>query len=449
MEIVTKVKENGLSCNIGKDYLLNYPDGIWDILSERSKSILADNIAYLKVASYASLLKEKFSFSTAHPLLRAFFDRCAELDLPRMAFEDSVSASSLKKRFQKAEFSFSRGCSGSLADEKGSFESCPDEGAVLSFSLGKDSLLSYALAKEIGIPMDLVFFEDMNEEELIQKKKLISSFQEEFRENIHFVRDGLDDIHLNPKINRTGSSGIYGSNAMSGYMMMLLPFASAGKKSRIIFGNEQNFNDHFTDMEGFMAYPSYEQSAKCMLDQNKALDDLTGGKVQLNSLIEPLYNIAEVKVLFRRYPQAAKYQMSCSLAESEDEGERWCYKCPMCAKSFLYLKANGIDPSIIRFNRDLFSKEHEHLYPLFNKEPKRVYEKPKAVRDEQLFAFYLAFKLGCKGHLIDKFKRLFLGEAKEREDHLYDRFFTAHDAVSIRGNIKEKVTSIFDEELSR
>jgi hypothetical protein len=86
---------------------------------------------------------------------------------------------------------------------------------------------------------------------------------------------------------------------------------------------------------------------------------------------------------------------------------------------------------------------------LFNKHTERVLEKPRAVRDEQLLAFYLAYRNKDKGYLIDEFKRKFLSEAKAREDELYNKFFTVYNAVSLFGKLKREVNSIYKEELSK
>ena len=71
------------------------------------------------------------------------------------------------------------------------------------------------------------------------------------------------------------------------------------------------------------------------------------------------------------------------------------------------------------------------------------------MRDEQLFAFYLAYKNKNKGYLIDKFKKKFLKEALAREDELYNKFFKVHRAASIPTKIKRDINSIYKEELKQ
>ncbi len=444
MEVRTKLLKDGFSIGLEKSYDLIYPCNVWSDLSIKTKKSISDNLVYSKLASYGAFLYNTIKFQSAKPYLKSFLDKSAVRDFPRFAEEDKISARELIKNFLDADFVFGDK-SPILPNEKMEI----NNGFVIGVSFGKDSLLSYGIAKELCLSRKLVFIKDFDDMEWFHKRQIIEKFEKEFKEEIVILNDGTDDIHRNIEINKTDSSGIFGSNAMNSYLLMLLPFAYNFRLKHIIFGNEQNFNDFFVNEEGFKVYPSYEQSSEWMNEQNRALSEFTDNKIQISSFIESLYNIAEVKVLFNRYPEIAKYQMSCSHSEIENKESRWCYTCPMCAKAFLYLKANGINPRMVDFKKDMFGKECESFYPLFNKKPKRVYEKPKAVRDEQLLAFYLAFRNGDKGYLIDEFRKKFLEEAKEREDELFNKFFKVYDAVSISDKIKERINSIYKEELNK
>jgi len=441
MKIQNKLLKRGFSINLLEDARLEYPQGIWEGLDKEIKKIIIDNLVYLKVSPYSMFLDKEMHFDFSKPNLKDLGDRGVVADIPRIAEEDKVSAKDLIEKFQNKKTTF--------RDENiKSIDKEISEAAILGLSFGKDSLLSYGVAKEAGLRTKLVFVQDCWDIEMVHKLLLMRRFEKEFGEKTEIMYDELDDISCYKRINKTNSEGIVGSNAMNGYIAMLLPFAFRYGANKIIFGNEQNFNDYFINEEGLKVYPSYEQSTEWMVEQNKALKEFTNDKVRVSSFIEPLYNIGEVKVLFSRYPSVARYQMSCSLSNTRKRKERWCYNCPMCAKAFLYLKACGVDPKLVNFNKDLFGMEYEKLYPLFNK-PLRVYEKPSAVRDEQLFAFYLAFRNGSKGYLIDKFRERFLDEAKEKEDELYNKFFRVYDAVSMHGKIKNEISSIYKEELSK
>ena len=53
---------------------------------------------------------------------------------------------------------------------------------------------------------------------------------------------------------------------------------------------------------------------------------------------------------------------------------------------------------------------------------KESYEKSKEAYDQQLLAFYLAYRNKAKGYLIDLFKKKYLKQAKQREDELINKF---------------------------
>jgi len=440
MIIKSKLLKRGFSTNLFEDASIEYIEGIWETIGRRIKEAVVENLVYLKVSPYTMFNNEIFDFDFSKPHFKELSDKSVLGDIPRISEEDKVNVDELVKKFNNKNIKF-KDDNVKVIDNIDVNESC-----LIGMSFGKDSLLSYGIADEIGLKPKLVMVQDFWDKEAEHKFDLLDKFEEEFDLDVNTIYDSLDDMSAYKRINKTSSEGIVGANAMNSYIMMLMPFAVKYGSSRIIFGNEQNFNDYYLK-DNLRVYPSYEQSSEWMTHQNKALSAFTNNKVKVNSFIEPIYNIAEVKVLFNRYPQVAKYQMSCSLGNTRKRRERWCYNCPMCAKAFLYLKANNVDPKLVKFNFDFFNKECLKFYPLFNSDPERIYEKPKEVRDEQLFAFYLVFRNKATGYLIDKFKNEFLDEAKQREDELYKKFFGVHNSESISGSVKQKVESIFKEEL--
>jgi len=439
MIVQNKLEKRGFSVNLFKDASIEYQEDVWENIPDEIKKIIMGNLVYLKISPYSMFL-EKMHFDFPKPYLSKLGDKGVIGDMPRVAYEDKVSTKELIDKFKNKNIGFGEGSSGLMDGIE------TKEVPLIGMSFGKDSLLSYGVAKELGLSPELVMVQDFWDKEADYKFDIIDRFEDDFDEEIYIVYDSLDDVSAYEGINKSGSEGIVGANAINSYITMLLPLVVKHGVNTLVFGNEQNFNDYFVNPEGFKVYPSYEQSSEWMVEQNKALGEFTNGGVKVNSFVEPLYNIAEVKVLFNRYPSIARYQMSCDLSHSKGGSEKWCYNCPMCGKAFLYLKACGIDPRIIGFNKNFFDKEFSEFYPLFTK-PTRIYEKPPAVRDEQLFAFYLVFKKGYSGYLIDSFKERFLEEAKSREDELFNRFFKVHDALSMGGKMKGNINSIYKEEL--
>ena len=92
-------------------------------------------------------------------------------------------------------------------------------------------------------------------------------------------------------------------------------------------------------------------------------------------------------------------------------------------------------------------KSDKKYYSLFKGKEVDCYEKSKQARDEQLLAFYLAYKQGVKGYLMNEFKKEFYEEAISKEDELYKEFLTAHES-NLPKKINKQVMSIYKEELN-
>jgi hypothetical protein len=171
----------------------------------------------------------------------------------------------------------------------------------------------------------------------------------------------------------------------------------------------------------------------------------------VGSLVEPLHEIAIIKILHHRYPEIGKYQMSCGEVEVEKIENRWCQNCSKCARIYIFLLANGIDPKKVGFKVDMLDLKYKNKFSVFNGKNEKTYGYDKSLlgRDEQLLAFLLAFERGVKGKLIEIFKKNYLKEAKEREKELRKKFFGIHSTRTLPEELKDKVLKIYREELRR
>ncbi len=416
---------------VGKHkYVIEYSEDYTDFGLDNTRRI-AENLLYLLTAP--KCLERRLSFDQ-----KVFFENLIDKgiykELPLVADELDCSTKSLVDSFNRRRVFFKH-----KDKPKISLRAPSPDDALIGMSFGKDSLLSYGLAKELGMHVTLVFFNDTEEvdrNEYRHKLSIIRRFKQMLGEDVIFVRDNTDRL-----FNR--GSYMYHefirTNAMLSYTLEVLPIAHNVDAKYLIMGNEQNFNDSFMNKDGYRAYPSYDQTSEYMYLSNLSLERFGTG-FRVVSLIEPIYNIVEYKMLNERYKKLLPFLMSCG----GNRKGRWCYKCPMCAKNYLYSKAVGVDPKKAGFQIDFFSKEFKRYYPLFSK-PGRAYEKPRAVRDEQLFAFYLAHKRGVRGDLLELFKKSFLDEAKSREDELFKKFFGIHRSLSMPAKLSSKIGSIIKE----
>jgi hypothetical protein len=179
---------------------------------------------------------------------------------------------------------------------------------------------------------------------------------------------------------------------------------------------------------------------------------MTKDKVRVSSLMEPLHELAIVRILHGRYKDLGKLQMSCFSENEYGKESHWCQSCSKCVRIFLFLQANGIDPRTLGFKDNLLVKGKKNLYSLLkeNGDDKNMimYDKTGTGRDEQLFSFYLAHKKGVRGDLMDTFKKKHLEEAQAREDELYKKFFNLYEPMNVPKSLKKQVVSIYREELA-
>ena len=154
----------------------------------------------------------------------------------------------------------------------------------------------------------------------------------------------------------------------------------------------------------WLIYPAYDQSHLWTVHINQITHMFSGHSVNTGSLIEPLMDMMIQRILVNRYPEIAKYQMSCFTENEFGRDYRWCQHCSVCAKMYLLCVGSGIDPKSIGLKNDMLRKEFKAFYTLFGGKSNLTYANTEIARDEQLFAFYSATKKGVKGDLIDEFK---------------------------------------------
>lgn len=444
IQISYQLNDNGFGVEIfGKKYIVSYPKNLYSALDDNFKKLVAENFIYCRAKSLALQTDQILSFDLAKPLVKDLVSFGIVNDIPRLAYFTKVKTEKLLEIFEqnKDKESFKNG----LLKQDLAIKTEPNK-VILSLSFGKDSLLSYGLIKELGLDRQIVYVKEMeglNNPEEHFKTQIIAEFTKSEKVSIEFLKDNIDEIFYDHKLARP-IEDLENTNGMLAFTLEVLPFAYFHRAKYLVFGNEANFSDYYQEGE-YKIYPSFDQSIFYSQEENKVIGQLTNGQMQTLSLVEPIYNIVEMGILVNRYPELLKYMMSCSPKDTKHD--RWCYNCPMCAKSFIFLKAVGGNPEISGFNQDFFKREYKNLYPLFNENITRAYEKPPAVRDEQLLAFLLAYKRGVKGDLMDLFKEKYLAEAEKREIELRQKFLAIQPIVTVPDFIKDRLLNIYQEEI--
>jgi len=425
-------------------YKTSFPNRVWSEYPFQMKQILFDNMVFAATIHLPLALNEdEIHYNISPPIFQPHFFQNIIMDLPSCADVDGNKTSDLLRRYMNLKIQFKdNNVKLPLYDGE-----VYQDSSVVSFSFGKDSLLTYAVADELGLNPSIVYIvEPSLKYEEKHKTALAKRFFQELGVKLNKVAHTTgflrDCTHLSIEKTELG----WGLQSTE-YALLLLPFAHKSKASYILFGNEYSCGAYYFDKEGYICYPAYDQTHIWTREINTMTRLMTNNKVRTMSLIEPLNDIAVMAVLNRRYPEVAKYEMSCFTETEAGRNHRWCQSCPVCSKMYLLLTALGVDPKIVGFSKNMLSRENKVFFSLFGGKKIATYASTKLGRDEQLFAFYLAYKRGNDSDLVREFSKAFLEEAKSREDELYEAFFGLHESTTMPPKILNQVTSIYQEEL--
>ena len=445
LKIDVRQKDNGFIVEIAKFFnaKINYPKNFWDNMDATSRHNLLTNFTFNRTRQLG-LYFPKLSFNFPKPVIKNFVEYGVKQDLPYINYGTKTKVSEQIQTFNKSISSFTKTTNHPhVLPNKGPLK----DSVILSMSFGKDSLLSYALCKEIGVDPKLVFVNDMatwNPGEAVLKHKIMKSFGQDQKKEIIFVEDNSDDIYDTKNL-RGLNEDLAATNAMLAFALELTPIAYHYRSKYILFGNEKNLDDYYIDGENFKAYPSGDQSTNYMRGGNNYLKRLTKDNIKVISIIKPLFNIAEMQIINHRYPYLFKYLMSCT--SQTIMNEKGCGNCITCAWTYLYGQALGYDPRNLGLKANMFEKKYRRHFVIFNKRLKVVSEVVPNAREEQLFSFLMAMRRGARGPLMEEFKRKFLGEALKKEKTLRRRFFGIHSAEMIPEEYREKIINIYQQEL--
>ncbi len=442
IHVFRKLKKSGVEIKIKKNrYLINYPSHVWEKLPKSLHRVFADSLAYISTWHLPLIYNTPVIYHYPHPPIETVFFKMLLYTIPMNIFENkNLTTSSILKDFYNASFqaqfkSLNFFYSGKKVKRR------LKNNALVLFSFGKESLLTLGLLKDLGVSFFPIFIkEPQSAFENRHKKKLADKFFKQFNKEIEFFPLSVGKLRED--------AGLYWGwdIILSQYAFTLLPYYFYYQAKYVFFGNEQSCNFYVKDKEGYYINPVFEQSVKAMqLLQN--IPKLFFISTNIGSLVEPIHEIFITYILHRRYGRLGTFQMSCFSEEEEAKKRRWCGVCEKCARMYIFFKALKISPERVGFyNNEMLNFKKERFYVLFNKDVESSYGGSGLGRDEQLLAFYLAWKNGVKGELMEKFKRLFLAEAKKREKELIKEYFSIHSSLSLPSSLRRRVLRIFESE---
>jgi hypothetical protein len=422
-------------------FKLDYPKEVWQNFSAE-RGFFLDNTAYLHTICMP-LVSDVVNvrYNTSKPFFRREFDKSVIKDIPSAVEEYKTHTEDVMQKFRRTKRIFA----GNNA-KKPVFDAETGERAVVPFSCGKDSLLTLAVCDEIGLnPVPVYINDTVSPSENRLKLKFVKKIAKQKKLDFAIVKNEIENINDFEFWDKPEADAGY-AHMIIGFCFLSLPLAKFYNAKHIVLGNELDLNDTLVNKDGIRCYPSYDQSFKGTKRLNKLIKKATRSKVGVTSVISPLYDLAIMRVLHKRYPELGKHQSSCPGLDDSRE-KRWCMKCPDCTRFYVYMKALNLNPRSIGLTKDLLEKRSLKHHTLFNPKKMGRYEKA-GENDDTKFAYYLAYKNGARGYVMDLFRKRYFDEIKEKEDKLYKKYFSIHSTKLIPKSMKKDVVSIYKEELS-
>jgi hypothetical protein len=449
LHIYSGVTDSGVDIRFREEsYPIVYPTSVWDATPKETRTALKDNLAVAATMHLPLVLDSSgIVYHSGCPLLEPYFVQNFLKDIPSCTEVDGTSTDETVRKFFNTEYQFLD--SEIVYPSRQPVDS--PSGALVGTSFGKDSLLTYAVTDEIGLEPEMVYVvEQSMTYEQKHKTELARRFKNEFGKQLNILRHETGKFRDYPYLGVPFTEMGWGLQTTE-YALEMIPFAYALKARYLLFGNEQTAAATYMDSEGrWTVHPCYDQSHRWTVHIDQITQTFSGRSVNTGSVIEPLMDMMIQYILAHRYPEIAKYQMSCFTETEAGRDYHWCHNCSICAKMYLMCVGSGIDPQKIGLRENMLERKYKRFFTLFGgKSITMTYAHTKVGRDEQLFAFYLAAKRGVKGGLVDEFKASpLLQEAKDKEEELWKTFCTLYTSISVPKELRDSVNSIYKEELA-
>ena len=397
--------------------------------------------------------KREIHYDTSRPIGESFYLRNGIYDAPYCANVDGKSSVQYLKdffntryRFAKDEIETPRAVTFEMPKKK-------KEKALVLFSFGKESLLSFALCQELGIePVLVTIIHPGFAYEWQHKKPLVEKFEAEFGIKVHTI-DYQPGLLKEGKLFDTPTELGWGLHVTE-YALLSLPYAEVFDCDYIICGNEQSCNDTYYDQEDVLIYRAgLDQHHDWTKQQGLLQSLLMGRSLPAYSLLEPLYEIAETKILHTRYPQVGKYQMSCFASAEGSKDRRWCQECEKCAYMFALFRGFNIDTLKVGFADNLFNEQHRHLYDNFfvRTDDTHYY----GSQGELGLGFYAALNSdsnsetdATKDFSLSRFQKELLPKFKENFESIRNHYLGIHPTDQFPAAHAASLKNIFESELT-
>jgi hypothetical protein len=439
LSISTKQTETGFTVFVDrKGYAATYPAGVWTRLPDTLKTLLAETTAFIFTYHLGILRKVRLLYAFPSPPTASFFFHGLVFSLlePSVYVKDKVA--SLKKVFNS--FSVAQFTGFPSLYPRNVYKTTPNS-AIIPFTFGKDSLLTYAIAKELGLTCELFFFDEpCSPYERNSRISLRSAFFKKTGQDVHIIPYEIGAL-------RQDGGEMWGWDLLLfQYLTYLIPYMFVHGTKYFLLSNEQNNNSLEIDTQGLIATGRFEQSNQWTLHVNNILHEFSSPAVA-TSLITPVYEYITTYVLHHRYAYLAPYHMSCCGDSKKAVTKGWCGECFACARIYLFLISFGIDPKKVGIHTDMFQESKKEHFGIFDQKYRT--DETLLLKDhgETLLAFYIASRRGSKGPMVELFASQFVTTVQKELKNLMEKYLRMSDLSTLPAEFREKITRLYTQEL--
>ena len=236
------------------------------------------------------------------------------------------------------------------------FPQTNDRTAVLALTLGKDSLASLLIAKELGLDLSAVYCHPSSASDDPGVRALhLRELGSHLSIPVHVMRERVEAT-TSGLLGSTHSTGMMWSMSVAAYVLMMLPFVHHYRAGLLGVGNEFGLNypirvAHLPQTVEMS--PLQTTAGTARLDA--WIRALTGGASGVTSLVQSLHTIGCHKLVHLVRRDIGLHQVSCRKSRG-GANPRWCQECGTCAENYLFIRSMGRDPASLGFTRTLFDE---------------------------------------------------------------------------------------------
>ncbi|MFA5076312.1 MAG: hypothetical protein WC480_02750 [Patescibacteria group bacterium] len=444
LDIKAKLKNNGLDIFVGnKKFAIDYPTAIWQKTPSIVRQALLENITFAETHLLPLILnKKKIKYNFNYPLFEPYLFKNQLYDLIYCEKIDEIKKPlSYLQKFYNLDFEFSSPDStipGPTDIPKLKFTKTK---AIIPFTFGKESLVTFSLCRELGIEPILFYCQEpVQPYEEKYKLKRLAELEKKFKVKTYFIKHEPGLFRYGRAFNTPAHSELGWGSQTTILALLAIPFLYAEQARYILFSSEASTAQADGLINGWKVFNSADETIENSILKNNICRLLTNNQSEVKCLLEPLEEIEIFYLLHHRYPEIGQQQFSCFAEKPLYPGSQWCHNCTKCQRMFVFARACGLDPQKIGFKKDILQSSGYFKHYFDNKDT--------LATDQELdFIFYLLSKKGLTSPYIKKFQKERL--PKLRSWNWYHNYYSGiKSSINLPAPYRNKIIKIFSQEMA-